>query len=84
MKKIAKKPWFGKRRVGWGLIPISWQGWVVTLILILIILLDVVYLYNATLYFYNSDLFNIILMVAVICYMIVALLTSPYLEVDTD
>ena len=23
-------PWFGPRRYGWGLTPISWQGWVLT------------------------------------------------------
>ena len=23
-------PWFGRRRYGWGLKPVSWQGWVLT------------------------------------------------------
>jgi hypothetical protein len=23
-------PWFGPKRYGWGLTPISWQGWVLT------------------------------------------------------
>jgi len=27
-----KKPWFGPKRVGWGLRPTSWQGWVVVLV----------------------------------------------------
>jgi len=27
---MAGQPWFGPRRYGWGLTPISWQGWVVT------------------------------------------------------
>ena len=24
-------PWFGRKRFGWGLQPISWQGWVLTI-----------------------------------------------------
>ena len=24
-------PWFGRKRFGWGLRPISWQGWVLTI-----------------------------------------------------
>jgi hypothetical protein len=27
---VAGRPWFGPRRHGWGLTPISWQGWVLT------------------------------------------------------
>jgi len=77
MKINTLKPWFGERRIGFT--PICWQGWLVTVILILIILIDVVYLYNSTLYFYKSTLFNIILIVAVTCYLLVALLTSEYL-----
>jgi len=46
MNRITKEPWFGKRRVGWGLTPKSWQGWVVTLILILILILDSTYFYK--------------------------------------
>jgi len=25
-------PWFGRRRVGWGMRPISWQGWLLTVV----------------------------------------------------
>ena len=24
-------PWFGRKRFGWGLRPISWQGWALTI-----------------------------------------------------
>jgi hypothetical protein len=24
------RPWFGPKRYGWGLTPVSWQGWVLT------------------------------------------------------
>ena len=27
-----KKPWFGPKRYGWGLSPQTWQGWVITLV----------------------------------------------------
>ncbi len=27
---IGRKPWFGPRRSGWGLAPISWEGWALT------------------------------------------------------
>jgi hypothetical protein len=27
---VNGRPWFGPRRYGWGLTPISWQGWVLT------------------------------------------------------
>jgi hypothetical protein len=27
---VAGRPWFGRRRLGWGLTPVSWQGWALT------------------------------------------------------
>jgi hypothetical protein len=27
---VGKKPWFGPRRLGWGLSPVSYQGWALT------------------------------------------------------
>jgi hypothetical protein len=82
MKINTVEPWFGERRIGFA--PISWQGWIVTLIFIIIILIDVVYLYNSTLYFYKSTLFNIILLIAVTCYLLVVLLTSEYSLYDKE
>ncbi|MGB7970094.1 MAG: hypothetical protein WCF28_11055 [Methanobacterium sp.] len=73
MDRITKEPWFAKRRIGWGLTPKSWQGWVITLILILILILDGIY-------FYKTALFVIILIIAIICYLIVAFLTSEFLS----
>ena len=33
MRRRTKEPWFGpKRSLGWGWTPVSWQGWVVTLL----------------------------------------------------
>lgn len=30
------RPWFGQKRVGWGLRPVSWQGWVLTVLYLLV------------------------------------------------
>ncbi len=27
----GRRPWFGRKRYGWGLRPISWQGWALTI-----------------------------------------------------
>jgi hypothetical protein len=27
------RPWFGPKRIGWGIRPQTWQGWLVTLVL---------------------------------------------------
>lgn len=77
MNRITKEPWFAKRRIGWGLNPQSWQGWVLTLILILIIILD-------WRYFYKTVLFLIILIVGIIFYLIIAFLTSEFLSYPID
>ena len=77
MNRLTKEPWFAKRRIGWGMNPQSWQGWVLTLILILIILLDGIYLYKTV-------LFIIILVIAIICYLIIAFLTSEFLSYPLD
>ncbi len=29
---MSKKIWFSKKRIGYGIRPVSWQGWVATLI----------------------------------------------------
>jgi hypothetical protein len=78
MNRITKESWFGKRRIGWGLNPQSWQGWVITLILLLILLLDGVYFYK------TKFLFVIILLIAIICYLIMAFLTSDFLSYPID
>ena len=37
---MAKKYWFIPKNYGWGFFPISWEGWLVTLGFVLIILLS--------------------------------------------
>jgi hypothetical protein len=29
-----KRSWFGPKRIGWGLRPQTWQGWLITLALV--------------------------------------------------
>lgn len=28
------KPWFGRKRIGWGWRPVAWQGWAITLLIV--------------------------------------------------
>ncbi len=69
MKKIVKEPWFGKKRIGWGPAPRTWQGWILTLIMLLIVISDVYY-------FRRSIITIIIFIVAVVGFLIIAFLTS--------
>jgi hypothetical protein len=32
------RPWFGPKRIGWGLRPQTWQGWLVMLGLLVVVL----------------------------------------------
>jgi hypothetical protein len=33
----SKRPWFGPKRIGYGLRPQTWQGWAVTLVIVLVV-----------------------------------------------
>ncbi|MCE5214884.1 MAG: hypothetical protein LLF83_09230 [Methanobacterium sp.] len=33
------KPWFGKKAVGWGPAPKTWQGWLITILMVAIVIL---------------------------------------------
>ena len=43
MKRITQEPWFGKKLVGYGPAPKTWQGWIVTLLFVLTVILDFIY-----------------------------------------
>ncbi len=49
MKRITKRAWFSKKRIGWGLRASSWQGWLATLIFVLAVFLDRFYSKKGTL-----------------------------------
>ncbi len=69
MKRLTKKPWFGKKYFGWGLRPVSREGWLVTFVFILIIIIN-------AFYFRNSPINIIIFIVAIVAYILTAILTG--------
>jgi len=32
------EPWFGKKKVGWGPAPKTWQGWLLTILMVAIVI----------------------------------------------
>lgn len=69
MKSTTQKAWFGKKRVGYGPAPKTWQGWIVTLLFVLTILLDFIY-------FRISITSIIIFIIALIVLFVIASLTG--------
>ena len=69
MKSITQKPWFGKKRVGYGPAPAAWQGWIVTLLFVLTVILDF-------LYFRLSITTILIFIVALVVFFVIASLTG--------
>jgi CDP-diglyceride synthetase len=43
MKRL-NEPWFGKKAVGWGPAPKTWQGWLITILCIGIVILAILLL----------------------------------------
>ena len=64
-----QKPWFGKRTIGWGLNSITWQGWLVTTIFSIVVILDFSYLKMNTTRI-------LIFILALIIFIIIAILTG--------
>jgi hypothetical protein len=63
------KPWFGKKTVGWGPAPKTWQGWLITFLMISIVILGFV-LFRLSIYTV------IIFILAVTVFLIIASLNS--------
>jgi len=34
---ITKRPWFGPKRIGWGWRPVSWEGWLATVLCVALV-----------------------------------------------
>lgn len=34
----ARRPWFGPKRIGFGLRPQTWQGWLITLVPVAVVI----------------------------------------------
>jgi hypothetical protein len=43
MKRITKKAWFGKRILSWGYRPVSLEGWLITIVFLVVSIADIVY-----------------------------------------
>ncbi len=39
-----KRPWFGPKRIGYGIRPVTWQGWVIVLAVVAAIIVVKVWL----------------------------------------
>jgi hypothetical protein len=35
----GRRPWFGPKRIGYGLRPQTWQGWLITAVLVAVLIL---------------------------------------------
>jgi hypothetical protein len=75
MKRITQKSWFGKKRVGYGPAPATWQGWIITFLLILTIMLDF-------LHFRISITSIIIFIIALIVFFVITILTGGKPEMN--
>ena len=69
MQTFTKEPWFGKKTIGLGVKPITWQGWIITLILAAFGILSVVH-------FRRSLTAISIVIFLIVIYVVVALLTG--------
>ena len=69
MKRITQKPWFCKKIVGYGPAPATWQGWIITILLILTVILDF-------LHFRISITSIIIFIIALIVFFVITILTG--------
>jgi hypothetical protein len=63
-------PWFGRKRYGWGLRPISWQGWLLT-----VAYLALMFAAGLTLAQGQGWLFAAVFVVATAIYLLIAYLT---------
>jgi hypothetical protein len=76
MKRISKKRWFGPKIVGYGPAPKSSEGWVVTIVWLVSIILTMLYLHSIN----SLSIINIaivIIIAAIILLTIAALTYGP-------
>ena len=63
--------WFGRKRFGWGLRPISWQGWLLTIVYVAILVA-----LGATVASSQGWLFVTAFVISTALYLLVAYLTK--------
>lgn len=69
MKRITKKAWFGKKFLGWGIRPVSLEGWLVTIVFLIAVFINSTYNNRTTTGY-------VILAVLVIIFFIISRLTG--------
>jgi len=63
------EPWFGKKRVGWGSAPKTWQGWLLTILMVVFMILDVL--------IFRFSIYTVIIAILVVAvFLIIASATS--------
>ena len=68
---MTPRPWFGRKRIGWGLRPASWQGWALTALYVFLVVA-----LAAGLAAQHATLFVIALAALTAVYIAIAILTS--------
>jgi len=66
MKRLTKKAWFHKRRIGWGVSPASLEGWLVTVGFIIIAPLVGMYYHEESTTRYVILIAMVVILIAII------------------
>lgn len=66
---ITKHPWFGPKRIGWGWRPVSWEGWFVTVLIVVAVI-------AASIAFGSSSMTIYVSLAAVAMLIVVCVLTG--------
>ncbi len=77
MQRLTKKSWFGKKKVGYGPAPATWQGWLITFLLILTVVLDF-------LHFRISITSILIFIIALMVFFAITILTGGKPSMDRE
>ncbi len=68
-----QRPWFGPKKIGFGLAPITWQGWALTAAMIAVVITLAL-----TMAAHRLGLFFVFFAVTVGIYLLVAYMTSTF------
>jgi len=64
------EPWFGRKRIGWGARPVTWQGWLVTVAFLVGVIADARLLAHS-----DTTLFVVVLVALAAIYLLIVWLT---------
>jgi hypothetical protein len=78
MKDNPKGLWFKMKLYGWGWVPVSWQGWVIVLAFIIILLLNGTYLSSKVSASGSPTSWDLILFFSVMLILIISLFWICY------